>query len=92
MGDINFFLLFGILGVGLIAVAFFGNYLKKALNISWYILIQLALGALFIFLFNIFGQLINIYLPINIVTAGVVGILGIPGLVTLIVFKLLLPV
>lgn len=92
MEDINFLWLFSIVIIGLIVFLFMGDYVKKFLKIGWYILIQVALGALFIFLFNIFGQLVDIYIPINMITAIVVGILGIPGLGALIILKLLLPV
>jgi inhibitor of the pro-sigma K processing machinery len=45
---------------------------------------RVVIGALFIFLINIAGDVAGIHLPINLFTVTVTGFLGIPGIVALI--------
>lgn len=47
-------------------------------------LAKLLIGALLLFFLNAFGTLVSYHVPINFVTAGVAGFLGIPGLILLI--------
>jgi len=49
--------------------------------------IQIALGALFLFLLNTVGGLFQFHLPINLFTSAVVGLLGLPGLGALFVIQ-----
>jgi inhibitor of the pro-sigma K processing machinery len=56
----------------------------------WTGVINVLIGALGLYFLNMFGQLIGFTLPINLFTAGVAGILGIPGLVALILSKLMI--
>lgn len=44
------------------------------------------LAPFILYIFNLMAVGLDIYIPINIVTVFVVGLLGIPGLVTLILF------
>ncbi len=46
------------------------------------------LGALLIFVINLIGQLFNFHIGLNLFTSIVVGILGIPGAIVLILIKL----
>jgi len=48
------------------------------------------LGVIFLWVINIIGQGLGFHIPINLLTILIVGLLGIPGLIVLIVFKLLL--
>jgi inhibitor of the pro-sigma K processing machinery len=50
-------------------------------------IVRILIGALFLFFLNTFGTLIDLHIPINIVTASVSGILGIPGLIALIAIE-----
>ncbi|RBW67324.1 pro-sigmaK processing inhibitor BofA family protein [Bacillus taeanensis] len=45
--------------------------------------IKLMIGALLLFFLNAFGTLVNLHIPINLATASVSGLLGIPGLAAL---------
>lgn len=49
--------------------------------------IRLMIGALLLFFLNAFGSLVDINIPINIITASVSGFLGIPGLISLIAIE-----
>ncbi|MGD9677773.1 MAG: pro-sigmaK processing inhibitor BofA family protein [Vulcanibacillus sp.] len=73
---------------GVTVVTFFWQYISKLIKFGWYIILQVILGIVIIFFFNIFGQLINMYIPLNIITAFVAGIFRIPGLIILIIIKL----
>ncbi len=48
------------------------------------------LGVIFLWVINIIGQGLGFHIPINLLTILIVGLLGIPGLIVLIVFNLLL--
>lgn len=48
------------------------------------------LGALFLIIFNFFGQYTGLYIGVNEVTALILGILGIPGFIAILVVKLLI--
>lgn len=77
-----------ILLVGVALITFFWRYISKIVKVSSYLVIQLVLGFIILFLFNIFGQLINVYIPLNFITAFVAGIFRIPGVVILIIIKM----
>ncbi|GAX88701.1 pro-sigmaK processing inhibitor BofA family protein [Effusibacillus lacus] len=48
----------------------------------------LLFGVIGLFLINLAGQYIQLHIPINPVTALLVGLLGVPGLAALIVIQL----
>lgn len=80
---------FLILMVGILVIVLLGKHLLKIINLCWKLLLQIALGFIIIFFFNIIGQLTDFYLPLNIITASVAGILRLPGLIILIIIKIL---
>ncbi|MCT2536982.1 pro-sigmaK processing inhibitor BofA family protein [Aquibacillus koreensis] len=45
--------------------------------------VKLVIGVLFLFFFNVFGATIGLHLPINIYTAVIAGLLGLPGIASL---------
>lgn len=53
-------------------------------------LINALMGGLLIVVFNFFSQFTNIYIGLNAVTALIVGILGIPGFIAILLIKLIL--
>ena len=59
--------------------------MKKLLKL----LRQLILAPFILYIYNLIAISFNIIIPINFFTIIVVGLLGIPGLVLLLVFKLL---
>ena len=48
------------------------------------------IGGVFLFLFNIVGSIFNLSLEINPLNAIIVGFLGVPGVILLLVLKLIL--
>ncbi|GAB2536430.1 pro-sigmaK processing inhibitor BofA family protein [Gracilibacillus alcaliphilus] len=47
------------------------------------IVMKITIGVLFLFFVNLLGASFGLYVPINLFTAGIAGILGIPGIVCL---------
>ena len=66
---------------------------KFVLNLNLRRIIELAinivLGILILWLLNKFGSGLGISIPINVITALVVGILGIPGVIILVLLNLI---
>lgn len=60
--------------------------LKKILKIIF----NSILGGIAIFLINIFGTTIGFHIGLNMFTSIIIGILGLPGAICLIIVKLLL--
>lgn len=54
------------------------------------LLTSAVVGGLLLYLANLLGNLVGIHIPINPITALVVGFLGVPGLLLVFVLKLLL--
>lgn len=46
------------------------------------------LGAILLLVINIFGQYIGLKIGINIITALIAGVFGIPGVIFLVIFKM----
>ena len=59
--------------------------LKKILNVVK----KIIMAVLLIYAYNIMGLPINVMIPINIITVLIASILGLPGILSLIVFSLL---
>lgn len=72
-------LIFMLSWIFIVPFKIFGKFIVNAL-----------LGGLLIILFNFFGQYTNVYIGLNEVTALVVGILGIPGFIAILIIKLIL--
>lgn len=53
------------------------------------LLINILLGIVVIWLVNMFGGSLGIAIPLNFITALVVGILGLPGVIILILLNLI---
>lgn len=52
--------------------------------------INALIGGVLIILFNFFGQYTDIYIGLNEITALIVGVLGIPGFIAILLIKLIL--
>jgi inhibitor of the pro-sigma K processing machinery len=71
---------------GVLAVCFFGKLLILPVKLLLRLIISSALGAVALFVINYFGVNIGLEVPLNFINAGVVGVLGIPGLIGLLVY------
>lgn len=45
--------------------------------------VKVIIGVLCLFFFNVFGASFGLHLPINVYNAGIIGLLGIPGFISL---------
>ncbi|KUP03890.1 pro-sigma K processing regulatory protein [Bacillus coahuilensis m2-6] len=52
--------------------------------------IKILIGALFLFFLNAFGGQVGLHVPINLVTASIAGLLGIPGVAGLAVIQMVI--
>lgn len=74
----------------IIALIIIVKILAWPLKVMVKLLINVALGILLLFIFNWFGLAwLGFVLPINIITALVVGLLGIPGFIGVLLFCLI---
>ncbi|MGI6488283.1 MAG: pro-sigmaK processing inhibitor BofA [Syntrophomonadaceae bacterium] len=64
--------------------------LLRPLKIAWKILLNSLIGLLLLLIFNYFGTYFAFTIPINLITVLIAGFLGIPGLILLICFQVLL--
>lgn len=62
----------------------------KPLKFLGKMILNSVLGAVFLIIFNYFGQYFDLYIAVNEVTALILGILGIPGFVAILLVKFLL--
>lgn len=70
-------LLLLVMGTSLKPVRFIGSLFAKV-----------AIGALFLFGLNVIGAQVNFHIPINVITACISGLLGIPGVAALVIIQL----
>jgi inhibitor of the pro-sigma K processing machinery len=75
---------------GIILVLAFGKALKVPLKYAVKLLFNGLLGGIVIIVINYFGQYINFSISLNIFSALIVGTLGLPGVILLIILKYLL--
>lgn len=62
--------------------------LSWPLKILLKLVVNGVLGAILLFIINMFGKYIGLKIGINIVTALIAGVFGIPGVIFLVIFKL----
>lgn len=55
----------------------------EAVKVSGRVVMKVTVGVLFLFFFNLFGASFGLHIPINIFTASIVGLLGVPGMACL---------
>lgn len=82
--DISVFLTY----VGAILLIFiFGRLFVWPLKLILKLAVNSLIGGLLIFLFNLAGSSFGIMIPLNMFNAVIVGILGLPGAVLLLIFN-----
>ncbi len=62
----------------------------KPLKFLGRLILNSLLGALFLIIFNYFGQYTGMYIGVNVVSALLLGILGVPGFIAIFIVKLLI--
>ena len=62
----------------------------KGMNKIFYCFKRFILSAFILYGYNLFSVNFNMIIPINFVTLGMIFLLGAPGLVTLVLFKIIL--
>ncbi len=76
--------------VGIILIFTFGKVLKVPLKFALKLLVNGLLGGIVLLAINYLGQFIDFHISINVFSALIVGILGLPGVILLIILKYLL--
>ncbi|GHU84099.1 hypothetical protein FACS189415_7700 [Bacteroidia bacterium] len=74
---------------GLVLLYIIGWLLLVPFKAVWKFLLNALLGGLLLWVLNLVGALIGLRIAINPITALVVGILGVPGVVLILVLQLL---
>lgn len=74
----------------LIVIILVGKFFYVPLKHIVKLLINSLLGGLLIYIVNIIGTSFNFHIGLNSVTAVFVGVLGVPGVVVLVLVKLLI--
>ena len=75
---------------GLMLLYILARLLLITLRLAIRLLINGAIGGFLLWLVNLLGMFVGVYLPINPITALVAGFLGIPGVILLLVLKYVL--
>ena len=75
----------------IIGIMMFGKLLILPIKLIIKLILNSLLGGLTITIINWVGTAFNLHIGLNIFTAMFVGILGIPGVILLLIFKLILP-
>lgn len=87
MGMVNFVMA----GLFLLVIIFIiAQIIMKPIKLVWKLVINSIIGLVLLMLTNYIGAYFNFSLPLNILTVLISGFLGIPGILLLICFQLLL--
>lgn len=71
---------------GMFIIYFFGQMLLVPLKKILKLLISSIIGGAVLILINIFGTGIGIVIPLNLITAMIAGVLGVPGIAALLIY------
>jgi len=74
---------------GFILLLVFSGLFLRPLKVVMKLVLNTLLGALALLLANLIGGLAGFHIAFNVYTAFIVGVLGIPGFVLLVILKLL---
>jgi len=56
---------------------------SKPFRVVGNVFVKVIIGGMLLFFLNAFGSSFGLHVPINIITAGIAGLLGVPGLLSL---------
>lgn len=83
--EVIFGYIFGIMMLFLLA-----KLLLVPIKIIWRLAINALVGGVALFLLNIIGGFIGLHIQINIITALITGIFGVPGIVMILILQYIL--
>ena len=76
--------------VAILAIVLLLKLITAPIRLGYKLLINLASGYAPLFLFNLFSGLTGFVLDLNLITAAILGLFGLPGLALLLVVRLIL--
>ncbi len=71
---------------GLFLIYLLGKFLIVPLKLAGRLILSSIIGGVFILAVNLLGGHWGIFLPLNLLTAAIIGVLGIPGTLLLLLF------
>lgn len=74
----------------LVVIYIIAQVFLKPIKLAWKVLLNSVIGLILLLALNFIGSYFSFYIPINFITVLVAGFLGIPGLLLLICFQILL--
>ncbi len=78
------------IAAGVLLLILFVKIIRLPLQLLFKLLLHAAVGFVALFLFNYLGSYIGVTLEITVFRAVVTGVLGVPGVILLLLFKYLL--
>lgn len=76
--------------VALFAIVLLLRLITAPIRLGYKILINLAAGYALLFLFNLLASLAGFVIDLNLISAALVGLFGLPGLAMLLVMRFIL--
>lgn len=83
--EVIFAYIFGIMMLFLLA-----KLLLIPIKIVWKLAVNAVVGGITLLLINFIGGFFGLYIPINIITALITGILGVPGVIMILILQYIL--
>ena len=77
-------------GAGILILYILCKILTVPLRIIWKLLVNAVIGIVVLFLFNLLGGLVGLSIPINAVNALITGFLGVPGVILILILRIIL--
>ena len=77
---------FLIYAAAIIVLFLFGRILLLPMKLLFKLIVNSLVGGVFLVLINIAGAGVGIVMPVNIITAVIAGVLGLPGVAGLVLF------
>lgn len=74
---------------GILLICFFGKLLMLPLKVIGKVVANSFLGVIVLFCINAVLEIWGMGIPVNVVTAAVTGLLGVPGVICLVLFFLI---
>ena len=78
--------IFLVYAAGMFIVYFFGRMMLIPLKKIGRILLNSVIGGICLLAINVVGNAVGLSVPINVITAAITGILGLPGVAGLVVY------